>query len=231
MNSQCIGLAILIPCGICLLLAGLTGCATSGGGIPPDRQAIAELGKIAVLTKRLEPQYERLDRPLNDGEAIVNAKPANLPADNRHRQIQMIRESGVYDVFAHELARKFACATDAEVRLLDKAGYIHEGSGGDRRLDALSSAMAQGFDAVLVASVTPSLYEKQEEGNRYSRTGRMNVRLILQQVPDGTILWDLTYSVGGLKYSSTGGDQFPAWYQLARDSADRAMEWYAASRP
>ena len=215
-----------------VLLILLTACTTGGKKLPADKAAITQLDRIAVFSCRYEPTYE-----YRDGMTAERTNRGEIPPthnlrsmDLQHNRIPWIKDSGVYDVFEHELTKQLEAASGTEVSLLSKSDFLEAGEEGEELMNALATCRSRGFAAILVAYITPTLYETKEDHNIRSMAGGLDVKVVLQRLEDSAILWQESYAVGGTRYTTTSPTTFPSWFDIGKDAATEVVRGYLSAK-
>ncbi len=213
---------------ILLALGALSGCR-SEPGIPPDHSAVAKLDRIVIYIVRQEPRFDTVSQASTEiEEDSPEAAALRAFTPNELKEIEAVKGSGVYDIFAHELADYMEAATGKVVHLMNKSDYRYTGEGQDAEVDVLASAREAGYDAVLVALVRPSLYIREGEAIQHRDNPGLEVQLSLRRVSDRIILWEDSLQVGGQRFSQTTQNMAPSWFRLGQKAAAEAARKYAA---
>jgi hypothetical protein len=213
-SSQLIYKTMTIGVGVCFYLLCLLGCATSE--VAADKPSIEKLGQVGVFTWHGTPDYHHI----SPGGAIDNLSNAimnihSMSTGEIQNKKAEIQNSGVYDTFEGELAQKFSKVLHAKVQVLNKKNYVLSGPEGERRVDVLATAKAQGDDAVLETTVWPKL---QKNDATLAEQNSLHINLKLLRVSDSKVLWMNSYTVNNYRYQD--------WNELAREAAARAIIIY-----
>jgi len=207
----------------CVALILTTGCSTTK--VAADRATIEQSKRIAEFTWRGRPFY---DESVGTGAIGAGASIGNTlfsAASGKIRNtIQAIYDSGVYQTFESDLIRDFSSKLSAPVSKLSATNYVYSGAGDARRIDVLASAKAQGYDAVIEATVWPSLFERQPDVTQgVNSEAVLKTDIVLKRCADGKVLWKVSY-----KNASNSG--ISSFNKLAQESVATAIKLYSTPK-
>jgi hypothetical protein len=208
---------IPVRIGTVMAMASL-GCSA----VPPDKAAILECKRSGMFLWRGQPNY---DKSVGYG-AMGNAATAadiifTSITGERRAKIQGIYNSGVYGAFESEFAKRLTSIFPTAPAPLSEARYIYQGTGDGKKVDPLASARAEGCDALIEATLWPSLQEQQCQSIVDVRATRsVKVDLVFTRIADGKVLWNQSFR-------QTGDLEFA---ELAQKVAEVAATSYVAAK-
>jgi len=197
----------------------VAGCASSPPKITADKPGIAQLERLGMFTWRGAPSY------MNTGGGGIAGNVYSMyssASGELRKNLKAMRESGVYEKFEARFIEKFSGQLGGKIEAMDKEKRVYKGSGNERRVDAQATARAQGYDALLEATVWPSMYEKFSPA---LSSVALKIELTMTRMSDKKILWSTSYKTQKRGQYVESGEVA----ELVTPAVDQAFSLYSQS--